>query len=160
MHAFPMIELEKGWEKWEPENQAKVGEYRSPEGELYIPGVAVQRSLVDAAVFSKGKGRASLQKQVAACVQVNPVQLVITPQDYVIDSRPVVIKATQGRIMRHRPKFEDWSVAFTLEYDKALLSEKELRGIVDDAWYPCGLLDFRPAKKGPFGRFMVTEWKV
>jgi len=34
-----------------------------------------------------------------------------------------------------------------------------LRHIVDDAGSRVGLLDFRPERKGPFGRFIVIEWK-
>jgi len=29
---------------------------------------------------------------------------------------------------------------------------------VDDTGQRVGLLDFRPEKKGPFGRFVVTRW--
>jgi hypothetical protein len=45
-----------------------------------------------------------------------------------------------------------------LEYDDTLLSEKEVREILDNAGRRVGLLDFRPERKGPFGRFMVTAW--
>jgi len=31
--------------------------------------------------------------------------------------------------------------------------------VVDDAGVRVGLLDFRPERKGSFGRFMVVEWK-
>jgi hypothetical protein len=160
MHAYPLVEPPKGWEKYSPEDQAKIAEYRNPDnGELYIPGVAIQRCLVAAAAYSKGKGRASLQKQVAACVLVSPDRCDMGITTYAVDSRPVVIPATKGRIVRHRPRIEAWAVSFVLEYDDALLSETELRQVVDDAGSRVGLLDFRPEKKGPFGRFMVTEWK-
>lgn len=35
-----------------------------------------------------------------------------------------------------------------------------VRSIVDDAGKKIGLGDFRPARKGPFGRFVVKEWVV
>jgi hypothetical protein len=159
MHAFPLSEPPKGWEKWEPAEQARIAEYRTPEGALYVPGVAIQRCLVAAAAYSKGKGRTTLQKPIAACVLVAPEHVVLTPQSYTIDSRPVVIPATKGRIMRHRPYFRQWSLTFRAEYDPALLSEKELRQVVDDAGSRVGLLDFRPEKKGPFGRFMIVTWR-
>lgn len=154
-----MVEPETGWEKWSPERQAAVCEYRTPDGLLYIPAVAIQRSLVAAAAYSKGKGRASLQRPVAACLQVIPEWCILTPQEYTVDSRPVVIPATRGRIVRHRPRFDEWSTSFTLEYDTELLSEAEMRKVTDDAGKRVGWLDFRPAKKGPFGRFIVTSWE-
>ena len=79
--------------------------------------------------------------------------------EYSIDARPVVVPATKGRIIRYRPRFDAWKLAFELFYDPQLLSKAELRQIVDDSGSRVGLLDFRPEKKGPFGRFSVTSWK-
>ncbi len=159
MHAFPMVPPPKGWEKGEPLEQAKFAEYRDPDtGLCYIPGVAIQRCLVQAAAYSKGKGRASLQKPVAACVLVVPERCSLGVATYTVDSRPVVIAATKGRIIRHRPRFDQWQVNFAIEYDTALLNESELREVIDNAGSRVGLLDFRPEKKGPFGRFMVVSW--
>lgn len=161
MHAFPMVPPDKGYEKWSPEKQAAFSEYRDPDTkELYIPGIAIQRCLIGAAAYSKGKGRSSLQKPVAACVLITPERCGLGVTDYIVDSRPVVIAATKGRIIRHRPRFEKWEATFQIEFDDELLSGKEIRQVVDDAGKRVGLLDFRPEKKGPFGRFMVTNWTV
>ena len=159
MHAYPMVDPPKGWEKWAPGEQAKVAEYRDPEAkECYVPGVAIQRALVNAAAYSKGRGRASLQKPVAACVIVSPERCTLGVKTYAVDSRPIVVPATKGRIIRHRPRFESWQCSFTLEYDTELVSESEIRRVVDDAGSRVGLLDFRLEKKGPFGRFVVISW--
>lgn len=158
MHAFPQTEI-KGIDKMTPEEQAAISAYKDENGELFIPGIAIQRALVAGAAFSKGKGRSTLQKQVCACVMVSPERVMLGTKKYVIDSRPVVVPATKGRIMRHRPKLENWSVTFDLEYDTTLLSEKEIRQVVDDTGSRIGLLDFRPEKKGPFGRFQVNLWE-
>ncbi len=160
MHAYPMVNLPKGWEKFDPAEQVKTAEYRDPDGNLYIPGIAFQRCLIGAATYSKGKGRASLQKPVAAGVLVNPERAIIDPQEYKIDGRHVVIPATKGRIIRYRPRFDDWKATFVIEYDPTLLKEEELRQVVDDAGSRVGLLDFRPERKGPYGRFIVVEWRA
>lgn len=159
MNAYPMVPKAKGWEKWEPNEQAKTAEYRTPDGSLYVPGIAVQRCLVNAATYSKGKGRGSLQKPVAACVLITPEYCILENQSYRVDARPVVIPATKGKIVRYRPAFDDWSISFTIVFDAELLKVAELREVVDNAGSRVGLLDFRPEKKGPFGRFMVTSWK-
>jgi len=159
MHAFPMAPIE-GLEKMKPEEQAESVAYRVPAtGELYVPGTALQRALVNAAVFSKGKGRASLQKIAAAVLFVSPEWLGCGTKEYQVDSRPVVVPATKGRVLRHRPRLDKWGLSFTLEYDETLLSEQQVRRIVDDTGSRVGLLDFRPERKGPFGRFMVTKWQ-
>lgn len=159
MHAFPMVPLE-AIEKKSPEEQARASEYRTPSGELHIPAMALQRALVSAATYSKGKGRGSLQRPVAACVMVGPEYLILDNQKPSIDSRPVVVPATKGRVLRHRPRFDTWCVSCRIEWDDALLKESEVRRILDDCGSRVGLLDFRPEKKGPFGRFMVTSWKT
>jgi len=160
MHAFPMVPIE-AIEKRSPEEQAELSAYRDPETrELYIPGVAIQRALVGAAAYSKGKGRASLQKVAAACLIVSPERVSLGVRDFVIDSRPVVVPATKGRVMRHRPKLDTWQVAFQIDYDDNLLMEKQVRTIVDDMGSRVGLLDFRPEKKGPFGRSKVIHWQL
>ena len=159
MHRFP-LEPVVAFEKKTREEQAEIAAYRDEEsGELYIPGVAVQRALIGAAVYSKGKGRASLQKQAAACMLVTPEKLLLGTKDYTIDSRAVVVPATKGRIVRHRPRLDEWKVDFDLEYDDELLTEQQVRTIVDDMGKHVGLLEFRPEKKGPFGRCTVSRWE-
>lgn len=157
MHAYPLISIE-AFEKKSAEEQAEVAAYRDPDTEeLYVPGAAVQRAFVAGAAYSKGKGRSSLQKQTAASVLISPERLLLGTHKFVIDSRPVVVPATKGRIVRHRPRLDTWQVAFQLDYDDTLLKETEVRKIVDDSGSRVGLLDFRPEKKGPFGRFIVTQ---
>jgi len=160
MHAFPMVPLE-ALEKRPPEEQAEQAAYRDPStGRLYIPGVAIQRALVNAAAYSKGKGRASLQKQTAACLFVAPERVDLGVTDFVVDARPVVMPSTKGRVLRYRPRLDSWACQFEITWDGTLLREAEVRKILDDAGSRVGFLDFRPEKKGPFGRFMVTAWKA
>lgn len=161
MNAFPMMPIENPpIEKRTREEQAELKAYRDAvTGILYIPGIAIQRAFINGAAYSKGKGRASLQKQTAACVFVFPDRVTLGVKDYAIDSRPIVVPSTRGRVIRHRPRLDEWKAKFEIEYDESLLTERQLRQIVDDAGSRVGLLDFRPEKKGPFGRFIVTEWK-
>lgn len=157
MHKFPLVAIE-AIQKQTPEQQAEHAAYRDDKKQLFVPGVNLQRALISSAAYSKGKGRASLQKQAAACILIQEERIGLGTEFYTIDSRPVVIAATKGRIVRHRPRIENWQLTFHIDFDPTLLSEKELRNIVDDAGSRVGLLDFRPERKGPFGRFMVTSW--
>lgn len=158
MHSFPMVPIE-ALEKKSPEEQAMLAAYTTPEGRFFIPGLNIQRALIAGATYSKGKGRGSLQKSAAACLLVSPEYVLLDQAHYEIDARPVVVPATKGRVMRYRPRFDKWSVTFEVEWDDTLLTEHQVRRIVDDTGQRVGLLDFRPEKKGPFGRFIVTEWK-
>jgi len=160
MHKFPLVPIE-AIEKKTPEEQAELVAYRDPDtGELYMPGTAIQRSLINAAIYSKGKGRASLQKVAAACLLVSPDRISLGSKKYTLDSRAIVNPSTRGRIVRHRPRLDKWECAFEIDYEDSLLTEDQVRKIVDDSGQRVGLLDFRPEKKGPFGRFMVTSWSM
>lgn len=160
MHQYPMQPIE-AIEKKSPEEQAEIACYRDPETKmLYIPGTAVQRTLVNGAMFSKGKGRGSLARIAAATLLVTPERIDLGVKDYTIDARPVVVPATKGRVVRYRPRLDKWEGTFQIEYDENLLKEEQVRRIVDDSGKLVGFLDFRPEKKGPFGRFTVVHWTV
>src|SRR3990170_975038 len=131
MHSFPMVPIE-AIEKKSKEEQAELSTYRTPDNKLYIPAINIQRSLIAAAAFSKGKGRASLTKTAAACFDIYPEYIILDPQEYVVDSRPVVVPATRGRILRHRPRFDEWKIEFELEFNENLITEKQARRIMDD----------------------------
>lgn len=160
MHAYPMVPIE-AIEKKSPEEQAAYSAYRDPDTkELYVPGIAIQRALVAAAAYSKGKGRASLQKVAAACLLVTPERVSLGTKEYTIDTRPVVVPATKGRVLRHRPRLDKWQIKFTLTWDDTLLTATQVRRMVDDMGKLVGLLDFRPATKGPYGRCIVINWNT
>lgn len=129
---------------------------------IIIPGPNVYRSIIDAGKYHKiGKSKVTTMKSslVPAGIILPELELPITPQEWEVDARPVVIPATRGRVMRYRPRFDAWSVSFTLEIDTSMFSTKFVRQLVDDAGKKIGLGDFRPDCKGPFGRFVVTKWK-
>lgn len=159
MHAYPLVPIE-GLEKRSPEEQAEFSAYRDPDTNgLYFPGINVQRAIVAGAAYSKGKGRASLQKPVAACLAIHPERCALGVNDYKLDARSVVIPATKGRIVRYRPRLDEWQLSFDVEFDPLLIKEEEIRRVIDDTGSRVGIGDFRPERKGPFGRFIVIEWK-
>lgn len=158
MHSFPMVPIE-ALEKQTPAQQAEHAAYRTPDGKLYVPGINLQRAFIAGATYSKGKGRGTLQRSAAACLAITPEHLILDRQEYTVDSRPVVVPATKGRVMRHRPFFAQWALEFELEFDPTLITPAQVRRIVDDTGTRVGILDFRPEKKGPYGRFVVTSWE-
>src|SRR5262245_6775739 len=120
MHRFPLEPIE-ALDKQPPDKQAEYAAYRDPDtNDLYVPAIAVQRALVAAAAYSKGKGRATLAKPAAACVLVWPERLTLGTQTFELDARAVVVPATRGRVVRYRPRFDKWKIDFTLEWDPTL----------------------------------------
>jgi hypothetical protein len=60
--------------------------------------------------------------------------------------------------MCHRPRLDEWALSFRLEVDTRMFTSQFVRQLVDDAGAKIGLGDFRPDRKGPFGRFKATGW--
>lgn len=155
----PSISGDKGT----PREQASPKRYADEEGNLYIPGPNVFACLVAAGKFHKaGKSKVTTQKTslIPAGVMVDDLVCPLSTNAWEVDSRSVVIPSTGGRVMCHRPRIDEWSLSFTLDIDTSMFSPKLVRMIVDDAGKKIGLGDYRPERKGPFGRFVVKGWDV
>ena len=68
--------------------------------------------------------------------------------DWTVDTRPVKIPSTGGRILRHRPCFNDWAVTFTAELDTEEMAPSVIRAVIDAAGKKVGLCDFRVNRRG------------
>ncbi len=147
--------------KGSPREQAEPKIYTDSKGRPVLPAVNLMASLIEAGRFIKsGRSKLSTTKSslVPAGLAIEEIELPITPRQWEVDSRPVVIPATGGRIMCHRPRFDAWNVCMTLTVDDTLFSERLVRELVDIAGKRIGVGDFRPSRRGPFGRFEVTKW--
>ncbi len=138
-----------------PEEDAAYRLYQNGNGVFY-PAENIRQSIIGAASRHK-IGRRAATTDVAAAVYISPFELPLTGEWHV-DSRAVVIAATKARIMRNRPMFDEWSIDFQMQIDTDLISEKLMQAILFDAGRLVGIGDFRPAKKGQYGRFSVVSW--
>ena len=143
--------------------EAEASLYTDEEGRVGIPGPNLLRCFIDAGKFYKvGRSKMTTQKSslIPAAVIMTGIFLpIISEGGWRVDTRPVRIPATGGRILRHRACFEDWKISSTMSLNTDVISAKLLREVVDTAGTHIGLGDFRPDTKGPFGRFVVTLWK-
>ena len=150
-------------DKGSPKDQATKKLYLSTDGKTEIlPSPNVFSCIIAAGTFHKaGKSKITTQKSslIPACVSIDEIEIPIISKDgWCVDTRAVRIPSTGGRILAHRPIYNDWSLAFTLELDEEFMSENLIRRIIDDAGKRIGLGDFRPSCKGPYGKFVVTKW--
>jgi len=139
-----------------PKEDAELKLYRNEHSEPYFPSENLRQSMISAAARSK-IGRRSAQSDAAAALYLEPYCLPILGE-WEVDARPVVIRATGGRIVRYRPIFKDWSLRVRVNVDTDLLPLGLARKILDDAGNYVGIGDFRPQRKGPYGRFRVDGW--
>lgn len=156
--------------KGTPREQAEVKRYADLDtGALFLPGANIFACLIAAGTFHKaGKSKLTTMKTSLIPAGLMVDELVCPLHDekgepltaFEVDSRSVVIPSTGGRVMCHRPRVDAWNCTFTVEIDTEMFSPNLIRAIVDDAGKKIGLGDYRPARKGPFGRFVVSKWEI
>lgn len=146
-----------------PREEAEPKCYKDGDGNLYIPGTNIFACIVAAGTFHKtGKSKLTTLRTSLIPAGIAVLELVcpLNTNEWEVDSRSVVIPSTGGRVMCHRPRVDEWSTSFTLEVDEEMFGEKTARLLIDDGGKKLGLGDYRPQRKGPFGRFVVTGWEV
>jgi len=152
----------------DPRDRAAEKLYQDENGVIHVPGTNIFRAIIDAGVFVKnGKSKLTTQKTSLIPAGVSIVELTCPlthpegrdPQ-WEVDERSVVIPSTGGRVMAYRPRFNRWQVSFTVEFDDGMFAPEQIRDLVDYAGTRIGLCDFRPSRKGPYGKFSVHQWLV
>jgi len=150
-----------------PRKAAERACYKTKAGEYYMPAACITRMLSEAGSNHKLTGsRKSAKYAVYAAVFLPAETLTIlngdgaTPAaEFEVDSRPVVIRVTGGRIMRHRPRFDEWSIAFTARINDDVLPPDFVHQLMTEGGQQIGIGDFRPQCRGPFGTFNVVKWE-
>lgn len=139
-----------------PEEDARARLYLFGD-KLYFPAENLRQSVITAAGRHK-IGRRSATSDAAAALAVWP-EAIPLPHEWTVDARAVVIPATKGRLTRYRPIFREWSLSFIFEVDTELFDKGLAHRVLEDAGRYVGIGDFRPQRKGPYGRFIVTSWE-
>ena len=163
MHRFPMDGADAPGKKrtgvpdWQAEGER--GLYKDEKGQIYEPASHLDGAIKQAAKSFKIQGRrgASYSKLVASTVVVVPEAVPHKLIKYVIDARPVVIQ--RARIIRYRPRFDEWALDFTLQLLDDQLPVDIVKQVLDHAGLYIGIGDYRPDKGGKFGKFMVTKFE-
>jgi hypothetical protein len=70
-----------------------------------------------------------------------------------VDCRSV--KVSTARLMRYRPRLNDWSLKVEILFDETVVERAQILAAAQNAGRYIGLGDYRPEKAGPFGRFTV-----
>ena len=106
------------------------------------------------------KGKSNMSKAFAGFCIIEPEAIIHENQQWITDRRAVVIPSTRGRVMRNRCRFDEWSLKFNVKIlDSDEISEKLLSDALSYAGNYIGIGDYRPQKKGMYGRFIVSSLK-
>lgn len=149
-----------------PRDEAQYRAYVQPDApDVYVvPTLNLLASFREGGRYHKiGRKQVSTRDSslIYGAVQIDPP--LVIPLEHAgmeVDTRSVRIGPTKGAAMRHRPRFDEWTLAVTLTIDTDILSVPLVRAIIDDAGKRVGLGDYRPQTNGPFGRYRVDSWAV
>ncbi len=147
----------------DPREEATKAAYIAPDGTFYFSAFAIPNAMAAAGANHKMRGsRKSLRFVVPSAVRITEDTITILngkgpALDFEVDARPVTIPATKGRIMRYRPRFEQWGARFNLLVDETTLGIDLVHQLLNEAGAQIGIGDFRPEKRGPFGTFRVVS---
>ncbi len=118
-----------------------------------IPGEVMEACLVSGAKKSKSGVQAKAGMFIEETIPIiydgpkDPIELWNDERFRIVAG----VKVGQARVMRTRPKFNDWRLEFTVSYLEELLNPKDVFEFAKVAGIQCGLCDWRPR----FGRFVA-----
>lgn len=144
-----------------PRDVATEAAYINEEGNCFIPSEHIYGAFVSAARNTK-IGKRSAAWVAPAAIQVFPLQIVIG-KTFEVDSRTAVNSSggpsKKLRIVVHRPRYDAYKAAFTINLDESLMNIDDCHKILCDAGNQVGIGSYRVDQKGPFGRFRVVLWE-
>ena len=145
----------------DPKAMADSKLYINPDGKLYQPSTHLSGALIEAGKHKKvvGKGEATYSKIVGYAVQIEPFEIIHKKQEREIFTVLAVNPNTKGRNPLHRPMLRDWELDFQVIFDEEQVPSSIMQELFEIAGKIVGIGDWRPAKKGPYGKFQVVEFK-
>jgi len=133
------------------------------DGKLYQPATHLQGTLVEAGkhkkMLGRGSARANYSKVCGYAVTIEPFEIIHKKQKWEVFSILAVNPTTKGRNLLHRPMLKEWELDFEVVFDENSIEPPVMKELFDIAGKIVGIGDWRPAKKGRFGKFQVTSWK-
>lgn len=142
------------------EKEALKKLYVDSNGKIYQPATHIDRALIESGkkIKVKGQGKATYSKLFGSMVAVEEFEIVHKIQKYEIHKSLVVIPSTKGRVMRYRPMFKEWKLEFHITFEDEIPAEV-VKEALEIAGKYVGIGDWRPEKKGKFGKFQVTKFE-
>ena len=135
-------------------DEAQKAMYVNDEGLICQPSEHIHKAmvLVSSAFKIPGRRGKTYKDSVNAALFLDPELIVHNNQTVTIDQRPV--KVGQARIVRERPRIDDWSLDFRITVMDEQLHEDVVFDILELAGRMKGIGDYRPK----FGRFKITRF--
>jgi hypothetical protein len=151
------IKKERGQE-YIPEEDAAAALY-TKDGQIIEPSLHVLMAIRRVAGDFKQAGRKTYAGYVLAGLEIEPFDIPLLTAsnghapEYTVDLRPVTVN--RARVMRSRPRFDDWALEFDLKIIDPVISSAIAREMLEAAGRYIGIGDYRPL----FGLFSVEKFE-
>src|SRR3990167_2490567 len=139
-----------------PEEIAKGKLYLNGNNICCHPGDAIRSALADGGGDLRKVKTSTWKKDLKGSVQIMPPMIPIQPQKWTVDSRRAVNPNTRGAVIAHRPRFDEWSLAFEL-----IVTNDEIPiQVVKEALARGGIrIGIGDARVIGYGRFNVVKFE-
>lgn len=130
------------------------------DGKPHVPSIYLRNSLVEAGKQFQigGKKKATYSKLLGSTIGVEPDNILLNG-NWEIFRVAAVNPMTRGRMMVSRPRFNKWKCEFDIIFNDEEIPTEVMNELLVHAGNYVGIGDWRPEKKGMFGKFMVTSFK-
>lgn len=158
------IKEPKGAPRKSPREECEGKVYKDLDGKPYIPIKWLYSCLVAAGQHVRLDGK----RQISTATKTMLPQFLTLDSETIklITPHPWEVDLQQGRnpnggelVVLCRPRFDAWGFQVDVSIDTREIAEGTIRELFDKAGVRCGLGDFRPARKGIYGQFIVDCWK-
>lgn len=148
------------------EAEFNAARYVSAKGWDGLPAAAIRAAMIaacrtiDGLSMAKAKGAFFIKADGRDAQDGTPICRINGKPKH--DTRPVRLESGVAD-MRNRPRYDDWSVDVTIEFDADMLSAKDVANLLARAGLQVGLCELRPQGAnsfgGDFGTFSVKQAK-
>jgi hypothetical protein len=138
-----------------PDEEAKAATYRTVNGDVGIPAMALKASIVTAAHKDIGIEKTLVRKALFLICKDPGLVIPFTSCDEPIVREDMVRVGMGSADLRYRPEFRNWKATVEFEIDAELLQDSDVLALVGRAGFGVGLCEWRPEKGGEFGRYEI-----
>lgn len=157
----------KAKEMRDPNAEFLAARYLNEQGLECAPVTAIKKSIITAATAFDGLTKVALRQAVFVAPEDDPASAYLPietlkgkPSIGVMREDAVTI-GINTRGLTYRPEYKDWQLRFTIDFNARMVSEEQLRALVDQAGWGVGICEGRPERSSAlgWGRYEISRWE-
>jgi hypothetical protein len=138
-----------------PEEEAEAATYKTEDGRLGVPILAIKSAIITAAHKDLGIEKTLVKKSLFfPCDDANKC-VPLTSEEPPICREDIVRVGANQTDLRYRPEYAEWRLTVECEVDTEALSQQDVVNLVNRAGFGVGIGEWRPEKGGEYGRFEI-----